>query len=259
LPEIDQPRRWSTVRVHIVRPCEHERRSSLRTAGASGAGATKPATFDPAFGEDNLDDIPAEQIATQLEQWLAGSLLTAYRVEEVTARTLVTQGWVLPYSLALMFPKAWQPLFSRLTVLKVSQEVLPVELEFRAGDGAHQGELRSLYEWLRRADDLRKSSVHMVSEPVRSGVMGADVSHLLVQLGPLEVTVLGAVVTAWLRTRGVDLDVERSKDGIKVSIRRARKGATAELGEQLFTLLREVDANDGAHPAGSTGGESGDD
>ena len=133
-----------------------------------------------------------------------------------------------------------------------------MQLEFRASDGVDQDELRSLHEWLRRADDLRKSSVRMVPEPVRPGAMGADISHLLVQLGPLEVTVLGAVVTAWLRTRGVDIDAVRSKDRIKVSIRRARKGDTAELGAQLFTLLRESDAHDGAHPAGRGDGKPGD-
>ncbi|MGH3905178.1 MAG: effector-associated constant component EACC1 [Pseudonocardiaceae bacterium] len=134
-----------------------------------------------------------------------------------------------------------------------------MELEFRAGDSDLHGELRSLYEWLRRADDLRKSSMRMVHEPVRPGAMGADISHLLVELWPLEVVVLGTVVTAWLRTRGVDIDVERSQEKIKVSIRRARKGDTAEIGEQLFALLRETDAHGGAGPAGPTGGEPRDD
>lgn len=135
-----------------------------------------------------------------------------------------------------------------------------MELEFRAGDSDLHGELRSLYEWLRRADDIRKSSMRMVHEPVRPGAMGADISHLVVQLWPLEVVVLGTVVTAWLRTRGVDLDVERSQDGgFKITIRRLRKKDTAEFGEQLLALIRETDANGGASPAGHTGGEPRDD
>jgi len=52
--------------------------------------------FDPAPGQDDLDDVPTEQIATQLEQWLADHLLTVYGVAQATARALVTQGWVLP-------------------------------------------------------------------------------------------------------------------------------------------------------------------
>jgi len=118
-----------------------------------------------------------------------------------------------------------------------------VELEFRADDG-EVSELRSLYEWLRRADDLRKSSVSIVPAPVRTGAMGADISHLLVEVWPVEVVVLGAVVAAWLRTRGVDLEAERSPEGgIKIRIRRAGRKHTRELGEKLTQLLREEAAS----------------
>ena len=52
--------------------------------------------FDPALGEENLDGVPAEEVATRLEQWLARHLGTVYGVAETTAAELVTQGWVLP-------------------------------------------------------------------------------------------------------------------------------------------------------------------
>lgn len=52
--------------------------------------------FNLALGEDNPDNVPAEQVAKQLEQWLAGHLLTVYGVGETTGTALVTQGWVLP-------------------------------------------------------------------------------------------------------------------------------------------------------------------
>jgi hypothetical protein len=54
--------------------------------------------FDPALkgGKDTLDDVPIEQVAKRLEQWLVGHLCTVYGVPKNTAASLVTQGWILP-------------------------------------------------------------------------------------------------------------------------------------------------------------------
>lgn len=52
--------------------------------------------FDPAPGEDNLDEIAPERVGKQLDQWLVGQLSTVYGVAETTAAALVAKGWVLP-------------------------------------------------------------------------------------------------------------------------------------------------------------------
>ncbi len=66
--------------------------------------------FDPVPGEGNLDEIPAECVAKQLEKWLASHLSTVYGMAEATAAALVAQGWILPVldGLDEMDPaKAW--------------------------------------------------------------------------------------------------------------------------------------------------------
>lgn len=52
--------------------------------------------FDPAPSGENLDEVSAERVVEQLEQWLAGHLVTVYGVASTTAKALVTQGWILP-------------------------------------------------------------------------------------------------------------------------------------------------------------------
>jgi hypothetical protein len=52
--------------------------------------------FDPLLGEENLEDVAAEEVATRLEHWLAGHICTVYGVAETTAAALVTQGRILP-------------------------------------------------------------------------------------------------------------------------------------------------------------------
>ncbi|MDQ3764616.1 MAG: hypothetical protein M3460_24615 [Actinomycetota bacterium] len=85
--------------------------------------------FDPAPGQNNLNDIPAEQIATQLEQWLASHLLTVYGVTQATAKALVTQGWILPVLDGLDemdLPGAWP--FRAAAVLRALNHPTPVGL-----------------------------------------------------------------------------------------------------------------------------------
>jgi hypothetical protein len=52
--------------------------------------------FDPTAGENSPDDIPDEQVAKRLMEWLAGHLVTVYGLAEKTAAVLVHDGWVLP-------------------------------------------------------------------------------------------------------------------------------------------------------------------
>jgi hypothetical protein len=52
--------------------------------------------FDPAPGEQNLDEVLTKRVVERLEQWLAGHLVATYGVAATTAEALVTQGWVLP-------------------------------------------------------------------------------------------------------------------------------------------------------------------
>lgn len=54
--------------------------------------------FDPAAGENNPDDVPAQRVAERLAAWLARHLVTVYgyAVAEKTASALVDKGWVLP-------------------------------------------------------------------------------------------------------------------------------------------------------------------
>jgi hypothetical protein len=52
--------------------------------------------FDPASGDDYLDDVAGEHLARRLDQWVAGHLVTVYGLTEKIAAALVTGGWVLP-------------------------------------------------------------------------------------------------------------------------------------------------------------------
>jgi len=52
--------------------------------------------FDPAPGEENLDEVRPGRVAKRLEQWLADHLVTVYGIASTTAEALVTPGWILP-------------------------------------------------------------------------------------------------------------------------------------------------------------------
>lgn len=52
--------------------------------------------FDPSSGDNHLDDLAGEHLATRLDQWVAGHLVTVYSLTEKIAAALVTRGWVLP-------------------------------------------------------------------------------------------------------------------------------------------------------------------
>jgi hypothetical protein len=112
-----------------------------------------------------------------------------------------------------------------------------VELTFCVDDGESRDELRSLYEWLRRSDQLPGSPVNLVARPGVPGEMGGW-SDVVIHLAPSELAAAAAVVGAWLRYRGADVDVEKSPDGgFKIRIHRARKKLADQIGAQLIELL----------------------
>lgn len=138
-------------------------------------------------------------------------------------------------------------------------ERILVDLVFHADDALHD-EVGSLYEWLRRSDQLSRSPVDLVPRSGRPGEMGG-VSDLVVNLNWAEVVAIVSVVTSWLRFRGVDLDVEDTRSGYRVRIRRLSKRgdhAGAQLAEKL---LRDRDANNdreyAANPADSAPDDDG--
>lgn len=52
--------------------------------------------FNAAAGEDHLEDLAAEDLATRLDQWIAGHLVTVYGLAQTVATALVARGWILP-------------------------------------------------------------------------------------------------------------------------------------------------------------------
>jgi hypothetical protein len=115
----------------------------------------------------------------------------------------------------------------------------PVELTFCVDDGESRDEVGSLYEWLRRSDQLPGSPVNLVARPGAPGEMGGW-SDLVIHLAPAEGLAVAAVVGAWLRYRGVDVEVDKSADGgFKVRIHRLRQPSAGQVGEQLIELLKK--------------------
>lgn len=54
------------------------------------------ASFDPAPGDERVEDTTDEQLAERLTAWLIGHLVTAYGVAEDIATRLARDGWLLP-------------------------------------------------------------------------------------------------------------------------------------------------------------------
>jgi hypothetical protein len=117
-----------------------------------------------------------------------------------------------------------------------------MELVFQDEDESRTDLLGSLHEWLKRADQLVRSPVELVPRPGSPGEMGG-ISDLILHLNVVEIGAAVSAVMAWLRLRGVDIDVQRSADGnIKIRIRRMRHRDAREIERELVDLLhRETD------------------
>jgi hypothetical protein len=119
-----------------------------------------------------------------------------------------------------------------------------VKLMFYVVENALGDDLRSLYEWLRRSDQLPGSPVSLVARPGQPGEMGGA-ADLVVQLAPAELLTFATVVAAWLKYRTTDVDVERAPDGgYKVRISRLGRRAAEHAGGQLIDLLRKASDGD---------------
>jgi hypothetical protein len=110
-----------------------------------------------------------------------------------------------------------------------------VRLVFWADDELGD-EVVSLYEWLRRSDQLSRSPVDMVARPGVPGQMGGT-ADLVVTVASAETNAVASVVRTWLNVRGVDVRIEHTPDGGKAQIVRAPSRKVDEVGAQLAEIL----------------------
>ena len=124
--------------------------------------------------------------------------------------------------------------------------------EFRAASREDVAEVRSLYDWLLRSDDLDGVRLVHVPGPVAPGDQGGIdatlVAELVAAAGPF-----AAAVRAWCRYRGTEAEVERDATGrTHISLRRVPADQLPKLLGQLGAGLEQPPDKQGGAPVSNT-------
>jgi hypothetical protein len=120
-----------------------------------------------------------------------------------------------------------------------------MDLTITFEDDLHGDELRQLRAWLVDVAELR-GRVHLVQSSPEPDALGADVSALLVALGPGgAMTALAGAVIAWVRHQSSDVTLKVTRSGkhqvsVSVEARRVKRLDAEALQAQVTSLVEAM-------------------
>jgi hypothetical protein len=112
-------------------------------------------------------------------------------------------------------------------------------------------ELRSVYTWLSREDDLR-GHLRPVQRPPEPGTLGSVLQTLIVTLGPGSAAATASAIVTWLRYRTNDIVVRIAREdgtSIELAAKRVRGSDPAATAEVVASLSRTLGSHENAPPS----------
>ena len=112
-------------------------------------------------------------------------------------------------------------------------------------------ELRSIYTWLSREEDLR-GRLRPVQRPPEPGTLGSITQILIMTVGPGSAAATASAIVTWLRYRTSDIVCHITReDGtpVELTAKRVRGIDSATMADLVANLSRTIGAEENGPPS----------